>query len=181
MNTEPNKNDFHASNHRATSPSSEGRVLHRIAEVRLQQGLSDNVLVRRLGIPRKELDRQQSPICDLLLSQLYRWQAALEVPVSELLIDPGHALSPVVGRRAQLVKLMKTVRSLQYAADSNAIRALADQLADQLTGIMPELVDVGGWPIVGQLRAPHDISPLEERLMPDPFPCWTRLPSVDTD
>jgi hypothetical protein len=159
----------------------EGQVLHRIAEVLHQQGVTERLLVKRLAATRKEIQRQQSPTCDLLLSQLYRWQAALEVPVTELLIDPGHALSPGVGRRAQLVKLMKTVRSLQQVADSAPLRALAVHLADQLVEIMPELADVSSWPIVGKLRLPRDIAPLEERLLPDPFSCWTRIQSVELE
>jgi hypothetical protein len=180
MNTKPYKFDLDISNGQASAfTSADGRILHRIAEVRHQQGVSAKVLTKRLAIKPHELDRQQSPYCDLLLSQLYKWQAALDVPVGELLLDPGHALSPGVDRRARLLKLMKTVRSLQQAADSNPLRVLAAQLADQLIEIMPELVDVDCWPIVGKRRMPDDISPREERLLPDPYCDWTRLSSLD--
>jgi hypothetical protein len=139
------------------------------------------VLAKRLATTRREIERQQSPACDLLLSELYKWQSALEVPVAELLVDPGHALSPGVGRRAQLVKLMKTVRSMQQVADSAPLRALAVHLADQLVEIMPELEHISSWPLVGQLRMQREISPLEERLLPDPFSYWTTPPSVDNE
>jgi hypothetical protein len=182
MNTAPDKYDPQATDGAPPAGSvGESRAWHRIAEVRLQQGLSDKVLAKRLAMKPREIERQQSPDCDLMLSQLYKWQAALDVPVSELLVDPGQALSPGVGRRAQLVKLMKTVRSLQQVANSAPLRALAVHLGDQLVEIMPELEHISSWPIVGQLRTPRDISPLEERLLPDPFPYWTRLPSVDND
>jgi hypothetical protein len=134
-----------------------------------------------LGTTPHELDRQLSPYSDLPLSQLYKWQAALDVPVAELLVAPRHTLSPAVDRRARLVKLMKSVRSLQRLADSDPLRILAERLADQLVEIMPELVDVDSWPAVGQRRAMGDVSALELRAVPDSVFDRTRLPMADND
>jgi hypothetical protein len=161
--------------------TNDARVLHRIAEVRRQQNLSTRVLVKRLAVTPQELDRQQSPDCDLLLSQLYKWQAALDLPVVELLVAPGRSLSPAIDRRARLVKLMKSVRSLQQLADSDPLRSLAQQLADQLIEIMPELVAVDSWPAVGKRRSLDDVSALEERMLPESVFDRSRLPLTDND
>jgi hypothetical protein len=155
--------------------------LHRIAEVRVQQGLSARVLTKRLGATPQELDRQLSPYCDLRLSQLYSWQAALDVPVAELLIAPGQTLSPAVDRRARLVKLMKSVRSLQQLADTDSLHVLAEKLADQLIAIMPELIDVDAWPAVGKRRTLDDVTALEERMVPESTLDGSRLPMPDND
>jgi hypothetical protein len=124
-------------------------------------------MAARLKLTQQELRRQQMPTCDMMLSQLYRWQAALDVPIADLLVEPGPSLAPVVERRARLVKMMKTVRSLQLAADSPEVGALVERLAEQMVELMPELVHIDSWPIVGQRRSAHDISPVEERMLTD--------------
>jgi hypothetical protein len=124
-------------------------------------------MATRLKLTLEDLRRQQSPEADLLLSQLYRWHQALDVPIADLLVEPGPALAPVVERRARLVKMMKTVRSLQLAAKTPDVGVMAERLAEQLVELMPELVDVDSWPIVGKRRATGDISPIEERMLPD--------------
>jgi hypothetical protein len=162
-------------------PSNESRVLHRLAEVKTQQGLSTRVLAKRLGTTTQELDRQISPFSDLRLSELYKWQAALDVPVAELLVSPRPTLSPAIDRRARLVRLMKSVRSLQRLADSDELQILAQRLADQLIEIMPELVDVDSWPAVGPRRSSDDISGLELRSVPESVFDRSRLPMSDSD
>ena len=162
-------------------PTNDARVLHRLAEVRVQQGLSARVLAKRLGTTPQELDRQLSPLSDLRLSELYKWQAALDVPVAELLVAPRPALSPAIDRRARLVKLMKSVRSLQRLADTDEMRILAERLADQLIEIMPELVDVDSWPAVGPRRSLDDVSGLELRSVPEAVFDRSRLPMADGD
>jgi hypothetical protein len=145
--------------------------------VRRQQSISVKVLAKRLATTAEEIREQQSPASDLLLSQLYKWQAALHVPAADLLLEPENVLSPSVDRRARLVKLMKTVRSLQKAANSKRLRMLAERLADELIEVMPELVGIDSWPIVGKRRSPSEASPREERPLRDPFSEWTRLSS----
>jgi hypothetical protein len=162
-------------------PSENRVVLHRLAEVKVQQSLSSRVLAKRLGTTPKEIDRQLSAYCDLPLSQLYKWQKALDVPLAELLVAPRRALSPAIDRRARLVRLMKSVRSLQRLADTDPLRILAQRLADQLIEIMPELVDVDSWPAVGQRRMTDDVSALELRAVPDSVFDRSRLPMADND
>ena len=50
--------------------------LHRIADVRRQQGVTLRNVARRLGIPLPVVRRQEQPDSDLRLSELLRWQRA---------------------------------------------------------------------------------------------------------
>src|SRR5262245_13014829 len=149
-------------------PAANGsQPLQRLAEVQHEQSVSDRTMATRLKVTMEELRRQKSPQADLLLSQLYRWHQALDVPISDLLVEPGPELAPVVERRARLVKMMKSVRSLQLAAKLPEEGVLVERLAEQLIELMPELVNVDSWPIVGKRRNTTDMSPLEERMLRD--------------
>jgi hypothetical protein len=149
----------------AAAPS--GPTLQRVAEVQREQSVSDRTMASRLKLTMEELRRQKSPQTDLPLSALYRWHRALDVPIADLLVEPGPSLAPVVERRARLVKMMKTVRSLQLATNTAEAGVLAERLAEQLIELMPELVNVDSWPIVGKRRHTNDISPIEEKVLPD--------------
>lgn len=150
--------------------------LQRLAEVQREQNISDRTMTSRLRLPLETVRRHQSPTCDMLLSELYRWQQALDVPVADLLVEPGPELAPAVRRRARMVKMMKTVRSLQLAAATPDVGALVEYLAEQLVEMMPELVHVDSWPLVGRRRSSADIAPIEERMLPDTAleGVWTR-------
>ncbi len=139
--------------------------LHRIAEVMQEQGVSSRAMAARLQASPAEVERQLSPSCDLLLSELHEWQAALEVPVVDLLAEPGPELSSDVRRRALLVKVMKTVRSLQRLDNVASVELLVQRLEDQLLELMPELENVDSWPIVGQRRSTEDVSAREQRAI----------------
>ena len=84
-------------------PRSE-KPLHRISTVRRQQGMSLRSVARQLGTDVRTLRSQEEESADLMLSDLYRWQQALEVPVADLLEDPGAALS-----RPVLVKFIRAL------------------------------------------------------------------------
>jgi hypothetical protein len=140
-------------------------VFHRIAEVRRQQDVSVRTLARRMKMSDDLVRQQEAETCDLPLSDLYKWQAALEVPVVELLMEPGSSLSPHVKCRAALLKVMKTVRSMEEHVGSGPVGFLVQGLVAQLTEMMPELASVDAWPAVGKRRTGSEISPLEERVI----------------
>ncbi len=129
-----------------------GRPLHRLAEVRRQEGLKLRTIARRLGIPVAKVLEQERPATDLRLSDLYRWQDALGVPVSELLEESGYGLSRQTKLRATLVRIIKTVRSIQESARQRSIRRMGQTLAEELIEIMPELEGIVAWPKDGQKR-----------------------------
>jgi transcriptional regulator with XRE-family HTH domain len=145
------------------------RPLHRIAETRRRQGLSLRSAARRLGTSMDQVRREENPNFDMPLSELYQWQQALEVPVGELLVDSDATLSSNVLNRARLLRVMKTVRSIQESSKCVSIERLATMLEQQLVELMPELKDVSAWPSVGQRRSHEELGRTAERIMPDTF------------
>jgi transcriptional regulator with XRE-family HTH domain len=150
-----------------TPPDSTERPLHRIAEIRRQQGVSLRTVARRLNSSVHLVRVQELPESDLLLSDLYRWQQALEVPVADLLVDLDAPLSAPVLQRARLLKLMKTVLAISEAAQDESVGLLAQMLADQLIEIMPELRDVNPWHTVGQRRTLDEFGRIAVETVPD--------------
>ena len=140
-------------------------ILHRIAKVRRQHNVSMRSLARRMKTSDALVRQQEEQTCDLPLSALYKWQAALDVPLVELLVEPGPGLSPNVRCRAAMLKVMKTVRSIEESAGSESMCILVQGLIAQLVKIMPELTYVGAWPAVGNRRTGSEISPIEERAI----------------
>jgi hypothetical protein len=131
--------------------------LHRIAEVRRQQGVSLRAARQSLGITSEHVHRQEDEHYDLLLSELYRWQQVLDVPVTELLVEPRGQLSGPISKRASMIKVMKTAATILEGAHAPEIQTLAKRLIEQLLEIMPELEGVSAWPSVGQRRTLDDM------------------------
>lgn len=159
-----------------TGPSAEGGdgpliklPLHRVGLVRCQQGVSLRSAARRLGVDIRELRRQERETFDLLLSELYQWQKVLDVPIVDLVVDPGTQLSRPVLERARLVKLMKTVMALWQLSSSPAMRRPVQTMVDQLVEIMPELKEVSAWPSVGQRRRLDEYGRAAERCISEEF------------
>ena len=128
--------------------------LHRIAEVRAQQGVSLRAISRRSGVDVHELKRQELPDSNLTLIDLIRWAKALEVPIENLMVDNDSELSDPVQSRAALVKVMKTVVALTEVAASPRVARLTTMLREQMIELMPELAEIGGWPNFGSRRPP---------------------------
>lgn len=132
-------------------------ALHRIAEVRRQQGVTLRNVARRLGMSLPLVRRQEQPDCDLRLSDLLRWQEVLEVPVAELLVEGEGQLSGPVLERSRMVKLMKTAAAIRERCREPGIGRMVEMLIDQILEIMPELADVTPWHAVGQRRTGEEL------------------------
>lgn len=146
------------------------RPLHRLVVVRQQQGISRRTVARRLGADVAEVKWQEQPTSDIWLSKLYDWQQVLDVPVAELLVESEDPLSAPVLRRAQMVRLMKTVAAILERSQQVSIRRMAQMLAEQLVEVMPELAEVGPWHTVGKRRSRNDLGQAAQRRMsPDVF------------
>jgi transcriptional regulator with XRE-family HTH domain len=143
---------------------SKTRRMHRLQSVRLAEGISRRTMARRLHTDVETVAREEDESADLSLSTLYRWQAALDVPLAELLVDPGAELSPPVLERSQMVRLMKTAMSIIEQAKQTRVRRMAQNLINQVLEIMPELQGVGGWPSVGQRRSLKDLGQAAQRF-----------------
>lgn len=137
------------------APASDRR-LHRLGEVRQREQITRRKVAQRLGISISEVQQQEQSSSDMLLSDLHRWQKALGVPITELLDGSDGELSPPIELRAHLVRIMKTVRSIQEKTKQVAVQRLVEMLIEQLVEVMPEVKDTGAWPAVGQRRKEHD-------------------------
>ena len=143
------------------------RPLHRIGEVRRQQGVSIRSAARRMGVDVAQVIAEEKPDADLRLSDLYRWQAAMEVPVSDLLVEQQEPLSRTVMHRAQMVRVMKTAATILEEADTPELRRAAQNMFDQPVEIMPELAQVTPWHSVGPRRSLDDYGRAFERRIDD--------------
>jgi hypothetical protein len=138
-----------------------------LGEARRRQGLSVRCVAQRLNKTVGDVRDQERQDADILLSELYRWQAVLEVPLEELLQEPQDALSPRVMMRAQMLRIMKTARAIRAQARSESANRLARLLIGQLIELMPELKEVAAWPTVGHRRTADEMGRIAERPVPD--------------
>jgi hypothetical protein len=120
-----------------------------------------------MNLVQSQVYEESHPSCDLRLSALYRWQKILEVPLADLLNEPDRELSPQVRLRSSLLKVMRTVRTIQERAEDDSIQTLARRLAEQLTEMMPELETVPSWPAVGQRRTLDEMGAVVENQLSD--------------
>ncbi len=120
--------------------------LHSLKAIRLREEVSLRSIARRMGITQTLASDQEEGRCELSLSDLYRWQRALKVPISELLAVPDEKLTEEIRRRACLVRLAKSANSLVKKCSNPSERQLAQSFVHQLEELMPELSEVGSWP-----------------------------------
>ena len=147
------------------SVSGPKRPLHRLGIVRRLQNVSERAVARHLKTENATIRQQERATSDLLLSQLYKWQEVLEVPVSELLVENNDPLSAAVLKRAQLVRVMKTALGILEAAKQKQVRRMAQTIIDQLIDMMPELKDVAPWHTVGERRRHDELGIAAERSL----------------
>ena len=135
---------------------------HRLADAMQCEGVSPRAMALRLGIPLGELNRRMHPGFDPTLSEIYDWGAALGVPIGDLLDEPNESLSESVRRRAELIRVMRTVETLHQKFADSPQQLLTRQLKDDLIEMMPELAHVSTWPSVGQRRTMDEYGALAE-------------------
>jgi transcriptional regulator with XRE-family HTH domain len=145
-----------------------GQALHRIQEVRRLQGMSLRTAARQLGVDIRSIRAQEQSTTDLRLSDVYNWQRALDVPVSELLVETDEPLSRPIRERGAMLKIMKTARSIVESAPAGPARRMAENLVEQLLELMPELREVSPWHSVGQRRSLDEMGRIAEQPLGDP-------------
>ncbi|QDV70315.1 hypothetical protein Poly24_40360 [Rosistilla carotiformis] len=136
-------------------PYSKTGPFHRIRIVREQQNVTIRTVSRRSGVPMRDLREQEKPSTDVPMSVLLCWRDALDVPLSELLIEPDMRLSQSIAHRAKLVRMMKTILTLCEHGGDQRTQRLTTMLHEQMLELMPELTEVTGWPSFGS-RRPQD-------------------------
>ena len=147
-----------------TKSKAKSRQLHRVRTVRLQQGVSLRSAARQMGSDIRSLRLQEQESTDLRISDLHKWQKALDVPMSELVEETDEPLSRPVMERARMIRLMKTAAAIHERAPV-AIQRMSQMLVDQLVEVMPELKDVSPWHQFGQRRSLDDFGRAFERRL----------------
>jgi len=144
--------------------------MHRIRTVRIQQGVSLRTAARQMKSTVSKVRAQEEETTDLRLSDLHKWQKALDVPVSELLVEPDNStLSPPILERARLLRMMKTAVTILENAPNEGIQRLAENLINNLLEVMPELEDVAPWHTYGQRRSLDEVGRVAEQPVPSEF------------
>ncbi len=146
-------------------PPRAGQPLHRLGTVRRQQGVSRRMMARRLKTDMDSIAQQERESSDILLSTLYRWQEVLDVPVSELLVEPSDELSAPILKRAQMLRMMKTATAILERTNEVSVRRMAQMMVDQIVEIMPELEGIGPWHVVGQRRTLQELGMAAQRCL----------------
>ncbi len=147
--------------------SQKNTVLHRIRKVRLQQGVSLRSAARQMGSDIRSLRLQEQESTDLRLSDLHKWQKALDVPLTDLVEETDEPLSRPVMERARLIRIMKTAKAIEERSPSASVSRMAETLVSQLLEIMPELEEVSPWHQFGQRRSLDEVGRVAERRMSD--------------
>jgi transcriptional regulator with XRE-family HTH domain len=143
--------------------------LHRVAEVRKQQGVSLRTAARHMKRDIGSVREQEKETADLRISDLLAWQQVLDVPLVDLIVDNAAPLSQPVMERARLVRMMKTAAAIAEKASTIECKRLARMLMEQLMEVMPELAEVSPWHSVGQRRSLDEVGRIVERRMRDDF------------
>lgn len=151
------------------SSTKQERKYHRIAEVRREQGVSLRSAARQLKMDMATVRYQENATTNLSISELNRWQKVLDVPLSDLLVEPTSSLSTPIMERARMVRIMKTAAALNEQSKTDAQKRLAKMLVEQLTDIMPELENISAWHSVGQRRSLDEYGRVMERRLRDDF------------
>ena len=127
-------------------------------------------MASRLNIGIEQVRQQEDENSDLPLSTLYAWREILDVPVAELLVEPDDGLPSSILLRSQLMRLMKTVRTILEKTKQDSVRWMAQTMINQLVEIMPELSEVGVWNIGGRQRRRSELGvAAQRRLATDMF------------
>jgi transcriptional regulator with XRE-family HTH domain len=156
-----------AAMNRSISAGGDQKPLHRVKTVRLQQGVSMRTAARHTGTDVRQLRLQEQETTDLRISDLHKWQVVLDVPISELLVEPEASLSRPILERSRLVRLMKTIAAISERAQSVRIQRMAETAAEQLVEIMPELKEVSPWHDYGQRRSLSEYGRVAEHQICD--------------
>lgn len=150
-----------------SEPPTQGHRYHRIRTVRLREGVSLRSAARQMGVDIRSLRLQEQESTDLRLSDLHKWQKALEVPLTELVVDTEERLSQPVLDRARLIRIMKTAAAIHERSAAPGLKRMAETLVSQLVEIMPELKDVSPWHTYGQRRSLDEVGRVMERRCSD--------------
>jgi transcriptional regulator with XRE-family HTH domain len=112
--------------------------LHRLAAARRESGMSWFDIARRIGITAEEVRLQEESV-DLSISTLNLWAAALDVPVTDLIVEPEEWLHATHLAKSQAERLLQLAAKLRDGSRRRSIQRLAQTFLDQLAEMQPAL------------------------------------------
>jgi len=150
------------------------KPLHQLQAVRDRQGMSVRKIAGNIGSSISIVQAEEEPGSDLLVSQLYRYQIALEVPLIELIEEPNDKSESSVGARASLVQVIKFFHSIR---NRDGLPRRYVKLLDLFRVQICELIEDGAklfreispWPSVGHRRSTGEVGRIAEHSVPDQF------------
>jgi len=113
-------------------------VLHRLGDVRRKLGVSWFELARRMGVTAEEIRRQEEAD-DVSISTLKSWSAALNVQITDLILEPDEWLNEAHLEKPQAERLLRLAFKLRDRSRRRSIQRLAQTFVDQLTEMHPGL------------------------------------------
>jgi transcriptional regulator with XRE-family HTH domain len=119
----------------ATAPVT---ATHRLGEARRAKRITHFELARRLGVSAETV-RLQEEAADVSIGTLNQWAAVLNVPVTELVVEPEEWLQAARLAKAQAARLLEIAAKLRDRSRRRSIKRLAQTFVDQLSEIHPEL------------------------------------------
>ncbi len=131
-------------------PPRQRRELHRLSAVRKLRRLTLSEVARELRLPYEEARRQEQGSCDLALSQLYRWQQLLQVPIEDLLVDHDDSLGVPAVKTETLAVVLEVALQIIARTRQAGIRRIAHTLVDQIIELSPELKRIADAHTAGQ-------------------------------
>lgn len=118
-----------------------GQTMHRVNAVRLQKKISLGDVSKSTGKSILELSRQESETTNLQLSELRVWAEALDVSVTDLLVDSGDGLSLFQLNRPELMSLVRHAQEILGHSNSASIHRLANNLIQDINELLPHLAN----------------------------------------
>jgi len=119
------------------SPSDRMR-LHRLAAVRREKGICRYELAEKLGLSVEEV-RLQEQAANPSVGTLNQWATALNVPVTELVVEPDEWQDSTHLAKAKAERMLRVAATLRDHSRRRSIQRLAQTFVDQLTEILPAL------------------------------------------
>ncbi len=113
--------------------------LHRLAAARREKGMSCFNVARRIGVTVEEV-RLQEEAADLPISTLNLWAAALDMPVTDLIVEPEEFVHATHLAKSQAERLLQLAAKLRDGSRRRSIQRLAQTFLDQLAEMQPALV-----------------------------------------
>jgi transcriptional regulator with XRE-family HTH domain len=122
----------------ATTHATPKIVLHRLGQIRQKMGCSWFELARRMGVTADEIRRQEEAE-DVSIGTLKQWSAALDVQITDLIVEPEEWLNAAHLEKPQAERLLRLAIKLRDRSRRRGIQRLAQTFVDQLTEMHPGL------------------------------------------